>query len=84
MSLDHLFRQITHPVVCAACEAEHLAGRSDAASLRDYMALEAGFTARGLQIWCRRHDLNVCHVDFEGRRLEADFRCLEKRGRGAP
>jgi hypothetical protein len=79
MSLDPLFRHITHPIVCAKCEAEQLEGRSDAASLRDYGALEAGFTARGLQIWCRRHDLNVCHIDFEGRRLEADFRCLEKK-----
>lgn len=57
-----------------------MAGRSDAASLRDYAALEAGFTPRGVQIWCKRHDLNVCHIDFEGRRLRADFRCLEKKG----
>lgn len=79
MSLDHLLRQITHPVVCAKCEAELLAGGSDAASLRDYAALEAGFTDRGLQIWCKRHDVNVCHVDFEGRWLESDFRCLERK-----
>ncbi len=79
MSLDHLFRRITHPIVCAKCEAEHLGGLCDAASLRDYAALEAGFTTRGLQIWCKRHDVNVCHIDFEGRRLEADFRCLEKK-----
>lgn len=79
MSLDHLFRRITHPIVCATCEAEHAGGGSDAGSLRDYSALEAGFTARGVQIWCKRHDLNVCHIDFDGARLEADFRCLEKK-----
>jgi len=24
-----------------------------------------GFTEIGIQIWCRTHDDNVCHIDFE-------------------
>lgn len=28
--------------------------------------LEAGFTPLGIQVWCRRHDANILHVDFEG------------------
>ena len=47
--------------------------------MRDYGRLEAGFTDRGLQVWCVRHDLNVVHIDFKGERPEADFRCLERR-----
>ena len=30
----------------------------------------------GLQVWCRRHDGNVAHIDFEGNTLQTDFRCL--------
>jgi len=47
--------------------------------MREYGRLEMGFTERGLQVWCLRHDLNVLHLDFAGEQLEADFRCLEKR-----
>jgi hypothetical protein len=39
----------------------------------------AGFTERGLQVWCQRHERNVVHIDFGGHRPEADFRCLEPR-----
>jgi len=28
--------------------------------------IEAGFTPLGIQVWCRRHDANMVHVDFEG------------------
>jgi hypothetical protein len=32
----------------------------------EHARLEAGWTALGFQVWCRRHDVNVIHVDFEG------------------
>lgn len=32
----------------------------------DYQQLEVGWTEVGLQVWCRRHDMNIIHVDFEG------------------
>jgi hypothetical protein len=35
-------------------------------SPRDYAQLEIGWTILGLQVWCRRHNVNVVHVDFEG------------------
>ncbi len=38
---------------------------------------EVGFTSLGIQIWCIRHNINVCHIDFEDNQLSADFRCLE-------
>lgn len=35
-------------------------------SPQDYQQLEVGWTDEGLQVWCRRHDLNIIHIDFEG------------------
>ena len=26
--------------------------------------LEVGWTAFGIQVWCRAHDINIAHVDF--------------------
>ena len=44
-----------------------------------YSKIDVGFTERGLQIWCQRHQLNICHINFDGKKLETDFRCLEKK-----
>lgn len=35
-------------------------------SPRTWAQLEVGFTPVGLQVWCKRHDVNVVHIDFEG------------------
>lgn len=35
-------------------------------SPRSWAQLEVGWTPAGLQVWCRRHECNVLHVDFEG------------------
>jgi len=40
-------------------------------SPREWAQLEVGFTREGLQVWCRRHDRNVLHIDFEGARHPA-------------
>lgn len=32
----------------------------------EYAQLQVGFTAHGLQVWCKRHRINVMHVDFQG------------------
>jgi hypothetical protein len=75
--MDHLLNRIRQAVVCEACHDEFIAGRTDAKSLQSYTALDVGFTDRGLQVWCRRHDCNVVHVDFAGHKLAADFRRVE-------
>lgn len=49
---------------CKKCIEELPAGQSP----RDYSALEVGWTIHGIQVWCRRHELNVVHIDFEGQR----------------
>jgi len=74
-----LLNTISHQIVCSKCEAEFLAGQTDSASLQSYSQLDVGFTDIGLQVWCRRHDGNVAHIDFEGNALQTDFRCLEKK-----
>jgi len=35
-------------------------------SPREWAQLEAGWTKQGLQVWCKRHECNVVHIDFEG------------------
>ena len=34
--------------------------------------IEAGWTEIGLQVWCRNHECNILHVDFEGQKLPAN------------
>ncbi len=79
--LDYLFNQIKEPIVCVKCSDELTQGLTDAKSIQDYSRIDVGFTDRGLQIWCQRHQLNICHINFEGKLPEADFRCLEKKNK---
>ena len=78
-NLKHLLYQIQKPIVCVKCSDEFESGLSDDASLQNYSRLDVGYTKRGLQIFCRRHELNVCHFDFNNQKIQADFRCLEKK-----
>ena len=81
MTLEHLLNRITQSVVCSQCAEEFASGQTDSKSLQDYSVLDVGFTDRGFQVWCRRHDVNVVHIDFAENRLEADFRSLIPKGR---
>lgn len=47
---------------CGLCVAEKPADQSP----REWTSVEVGFTPLGIQVWCKRHECNVCHVDFEG------------------
>lgn len=42
------------------------------ASPSKYARISVGFTELGIQVWCVRHDVNVIHIDFEGRRHPAN------------
>lgn len=48
---------------CKRCLLEKPADVSPA----EWARLSVGWTPKGLQVWCVRHNLNVIHVDFEGR-----------------
>lgn len=41
-------------------------------SPESYARLSVGWTKLGFQVWCVRHDCNVCHVDFEGNKHPAN------------
>lgn len=55
---------------CTQCIREMPAGTSP--SDWDENAYEMGWTDKGFQVWCKRHERNVIHVDFEGRKHPAD------------
>ncbi|MEE4299787.1 MAG: hypothetical protein V2J24_10120 [Pseudomonadales bacterium] len=80
--LELLLHGINQPVVCAKCADDVAAGRAVEASIAEHQRLEVGFTEFGIQVWCRRHDANIVHVDFGGQRFRADFRCLESKPEG--
>ena len=51
-------------------------GMTDFGTMKEYSKIDAGFTDFGFQVWCRRHDHNVCHINFEGNDLSTDLRCI--------
>ena len=75
--LEVLQNGIEQNIMCSKCETEFLLGSTDSRSLQDYSRLDIGFTSIGVQVWCRRHDANVVHIDFAGQKPTADFRCIE-------
>ena len=36
-------------------------------------SIEVGWTKWGFQVWCRNHQCNIVHVDFEGHKHPADL-----------
>ena len=68
---------IEQNIICSKCETEFLLGSTDSRSLQDYSRLDIGFTGIGVQVWCRRHDANVVHIDFADQKPTADFRRIE-------
>lgn len=60
-------REILERLVCEECSEEFERRRKDflpSATLEDYSCLEVGISARGLQVWCKRHNRNVAHLDL--------------------
>ena len=72
---DNNIKMFVH---CGGClgELEQIRGlgkaQKVALSPREYADLEVGFTVQGIQVWCKRHECNVFHVDFEGTKHPAD------------
>ncbi len=33
--------------------------------------IEIGFTEIGIQVWCRLHNINIVHIDFEGQKHQS-------------
>jgi hypothetical protein len=60
--------QIISYLHCRQCVVEVMEGKTGTAgeSPESYSRYSVGWTPRGLQVWCNRHDYNVCNIDFEG------------------
>jgi len=54
---------------CGLCLEE----RPDGVSPRDWGQLEVGFTREGIQVWGKRHEVNVIHINFQGQKHPADM-----------
>lgn len=61
-------KEIVAFIHCKKC----LAQRPLSTSPAEWAQTEVGWTMRGLQLWCRRHDINLLHVDFEGHKHPAN------------
>lgn len=53
---------------CSACIDDRPADQSPS----EWCSIEAGWTTLGLQVRCKRCDLNIVHIDFEGRKHPAN------------
>jgi len=60
IALRRIRNQIVSFFHCKDCLEELPDGQSP----QSYASLEVGWTKKGLQVWCKRHDKNVIHVDF--------------------
>ncbi len=38
----------------------------------DWAETMVGWTKQGIQLWCKRHNTNVMHMDFEGHKHPAN------------
>jgi hypothetical protein len=54
---------------CANCIEDKPPGLSP----REWCSLEVGSTKLGVQVWCKRCEMNVFHVDFEGQKHPANL-----------
>lgn len=54
---------------CRLCFEELPRGKS----MEDYSRYSIGMTKQGFQVWCRRHDCNVLHIDLQGHKHPADM-----------
>ena len=77
LPVEALALSVTGYIACSKC-ADEIANAEPPVSLQDYAQMDVGFTDWGLQVWCRRHQANIVHIDFQGQKLPADFRRLEK------
>jgi len=41
-------------------------------SADEYQDVTAGFTSKGMQVWCKRHDCNIIFLDFEDHVIVGD------------
>ena len=50
---------------CGMCLDE----RPEGVSPMDWSRTQTGWTWNGLQVWCNRHNVNVCNIDLMGHKI---------------
>lgn len=50
---------------CKRCLQEMPAGMAP----REWVRVEVGWTATGLQVWCVRHECNLINIHFDGKKV---------------
>ena len=48
----------------------------------EWSSLEVGSTKLGIQVWCKRHQANILHVDFQGQKHPANLACKKEAALG--
>jgi len=61
---------------CGLCLESLPKGKSP----REWSRIEVGWTKLGLQVWCKRHECNIAHIDFEGQKHPANTTRKKKKG----
>lgn len=56
---------------CGLCLDELAIGNIDKSPM-EYQWIQAGWTKEGIQLWCVRHECNILHIDFEGKKHPAN------------
>jgi hypothetical protein len=51
---------------CAHCISEMPQDKSP----REYASIEAGWTKKGFQVWCKKHNVNIANFDLLGIKVD--------------
>lgn len=52
---------------CGKCSEENKARKQ---SMEEFSRISVGWTKKGLQVWCVRHDCNIVNLDFMGQKID--------------
>lgn len=63
---------------CGTCLPDKPFGMSPS----EWSSLECGWTVIGFQVWCKRCDLNVAHIDFQRQQHPANVLARRREGGG--
>ena len=59
---------------CGLCVAEIKEGKMPPfTSPKKYARQQVSYTRQGFQVWCTRHEVNILHMDFGGRKVRANM-----------
>ena len=54
---------------CSKCVTQKPLG----VSMSEWGGYDIGWTKLGLQVWCKKHQCNIMHIDFEGQQHPANL-----------